>query len=79
MASWLDQTVRVEAEPEIDIAPNGDVHTTWIDGPQSFTVIESAEEARKRSEKILEKLRLVGEAATVIALIAAAALTLSAP
>ena len=71
MAVWLDQTVRVEAEPTVEVAPDGDVHTTWVEGGQSFTLIESPDEARKRSQKILDALRLVAEAVTVVVLAAA--------
>lgn len=72
MTGWLDQTVRMETEAVVEVSPDGSVHSTWVDGPQSFTLIETSDEARRRSEKILAALRLVGEAVTVIVLTAAA-------
>jgi hypothetical protein len=47
MASWMDQTIRLETEGKLDIDPSGDVNVTWVEAGHSFTVIVPMAEAKR--------------------------------
>ena len=47
MTSWMDATIKVSSEGELEVAPDGDVHCTWIENGHSFTIIVSMDEARR--------------------------------
>lgn len=55
MTSWSDQTIRMSSRAEVQIAPDGDVHLTWVEGSVSLTVILSGDEARDLMEVIDRK------------------------
>ena len=53
---WQDTTIRVESEGQVEIAPDGDVHVTWMERGVSLTVIVSQFEARRLSALLGEQL-----------------------
>lgn len=52
MSRFMDQTVRVETPGQLEIAPDGDVHVTWIEDGVSLTLIVPMDEARRLSDDL---------------------------
>lgn len=53
---WQDQTIKIETEGDLEVAPDG-FHVTWAEHGVTFTLIVPKDEWRRLTAQADEKLK----------------------